>query len=332
MTPQLPKTRFMALMLTACCAGVVFDAAATHGLPALAASASAESPLGHTLSQVVVPLFSRRCIKYHNPETLRGGVNLQRLTRLSIDSTLGDCRIFPAAARKVQAGGMRPQGRPAPPQEQIFSVVQWIYSVCSDANEVQSAVAPHGLIALVDPSFLPVLSAPDSRSEPSGEDVFGNVMKPMIRKSCGNCHNPMQMRGGLDLTRILKMSPDEALKDRDLWQMIARRVESREMPAAPAPQLTPHERVIIPAWIRKSYADIDQATAPDPGTVVAHRLNRNEYNNTVRDLLGVNLNAYADFPPPSPLPPPQARTGKNYSLITNQSAGCGGPQMNPCTG
>ena len=50
------------------------------------------------------------------------------------------------------------------------------------------------------------------------------------------------------------------------------------------------------AWVDAQFAEIDRTTPPDPGHLTAHRLNRVEYNNTIRDLLAVQFKPAADFP------------------------------------
>ena len=56
------------------------------------------------------------------------------------------------------------------------------------------------------------------------------------------------------------------------------------------------QRLAVAAWLERELARIDRVTPPDPGRVTARRLNRVEYNNTVRELLGVNLRPADDFP------------------------------------
>ena len=51
------------------------------------------------------------------------------------------------------------------------------------------------------------------------------------------------------------------------------------------------------AWLEAFLARVDRQTPADPGRVVVRRLNRAEYNNTVRDLLGVDFRPADDFPP-----------------------------------
>ena len=52
----------------------------------------------------------------------------------------------------------------------------------------------------------------------------------------------------------------------------------------------------VTAWIEREFQRADAALPPEPGRVTARRLNRAEYNNTVRDLLGVDLRPADDFP------------------------------------
>src|SRR5262245_48220381 len=68
------------------------------------------------------------------------------------------------------------------------------------------------------------------------------------------------------------------------------------MPPDEEPQRPEHQRQAVAAWLARELARIDRVTPPDPGRVTARRLNRAEYNNTVRDLLGVDLRPADDFP------------------------------------
>src|SRR5258705_1674402 len=67
------------------------------------------------------------------------------------------------------------------------------------------------------------------------------------------------------------------------------------MPPEKKPQPTPEERELITAWIQSEIFKCD-CDHPDPGRVTIRRLNRAEYNNTIRDLVGVNFQPADDFP------------------------------------
>jgi hypothetical protein len=69
------------------------------------------------------------------------------------------------------------------------------------------------------------------------------------------------------------------------------------MPPDGKPRPSAMQIAAVTQWIQQQYALQDSQAAPDPGRLTAHRLNRYEYNNTVRDLLAVNLRFADDFPP-----------------------------------
>ena len=89
---------------------------------------------------------------------------------------------------------------------------------------------------------------------------------------------------------------DAALKDRDIWENVLGKLRSGEMPPKGAKQPRPEDVKAVTQWIEAEFARIDRNTKPDPGRVTAHRLNRFEYNNTIRDLLGVDFHPADDFP------------------------------------
>src|SRR5678815_1919024 len=68
------------------------------------------------------------------------------------------------------------------------------------------------------------------------------------------------------------------------------------MPPDDKPQPSVEERKAFLDSVRAVYANFDRNAKPDPGRVTARRLNRAEYNNTVRDLIGMDLQPANDFP------------------------------------
>ena len=73
-------------------------------------------------------------------------------------------------------------------------------------------------------------------------------------------------------------------------------IETGVMPPDDAPQPKPAERKGIARDLEKILFNVDCDGPPDPGRVTIRRLNRAEYNNTVRDLLGVTFRPADDFP------------------------------------
>ena len=85
------------------------------------------------------------------------------------------------------------------------------------------------------------------------------------------------------------------LKERDVWELVAQNVESGHMPPKrkPSPKRAQRDRLV--EWIQTTLSAVD-CNIKDPGHVTLHRLNRDEYNNTIRDLMGVDFKPAADFP------------------------------------
>ena len=77
--------------------------------------------------------------------------------------------------------------------------------------------------------------------------------------------------------------------------MVGTNLESLDMPPEGKPQPSKSERAMITHWIEASILGCD-CEHPDPGRVTIRRLNRAEYNNTIRDLTGVNFQPAEDFP------------------------------------
>jgi hypothetical protein len=128
-------------------------------------------------------------------------------------------------------------------------------------------------------------------------DVFESGVKPMLRENCVGCHNPVKLKGNLDLERFLSQATGTALKDRAVWDLVLQKLKAGEMPPPGKPAPAPEQITATTQWVEQQYALLDSQAPPNPGRVIAHRLNRYEYNNTVRDLLAVNLHFANDFPP-----------------------------------
>jgi hypothetical protein len=86
------------------------------------------------------------------------------------------------------------------------------------------------------------------------------------------------------------------IAERKLWETALRRLEAGEMPPQDRSRPTPAEAEAFTTALRKRYAAADLRMPADPGRVTMRRLNRVEYRNTIRDLVGVDFDPTADFP------------------------------------
>jgi hypothetical protein len=123
---------------------------------------------------------------------------------------------------------------------------------------------------------------------------FDQNVGVFVQKNCAMCHNEQAKTAGLALTKYHDTAA--MIHDRDVWEMVMKRVQAGEMPPKGMPRPNAEEVKATTDWIQAQFDHYDATTPPDPGHATAHRLNRVEYNNTIRDLLGVHFNPAADFP------------------------------------
>ena len=123
-----------------------------------------------------------------------------------------------------------------------------------------------------------VLGATAGAQTPPPE--FRQIIQPFLEKNCIVCHNDKLKTAGLSL--------EEYRNDRALWAKVVDKISRGLMPPAGSPQPSKAETAAMVKLLDKPNGD--------PGRVTAHRLNRVEYNDTVRDLLGVSLHPADEFP------------------------------------
>ncbi|MFO0998753.1 MAG: DUF1592 domain-containing protein [Planctomycetaceae bacterium] len=127
------------------------------------------------------------------------------------------------------------------------------------------------------------------------EARFGAEFEPFMKTHCQQCHNQSKQEGKLDLTQAI--SVDAVRANHPLWEIVLHRLEQREMPPADfSPQPSEEGRQLAINWLkdlRKLEAD---RNAGDPGPVLARRLSNAEYDNSIRDLTGVDIRPTREFP------------------------------------
>ena len=128
-------------------------------------------------------------------------------------------------------------------------------------------------------------------TSPSAEVQYQKRVQPLLARYCYGCHNDEKHKGELSLAALTKGS--DALQHPEIWQKVLSKIRDHEMPPEEKLQPSPSERERVTGWIEHALFDCEN---PDPGRVTLRRLNRAEYNNTVRDLVGVDFHPADDFP------------------------------------
>lgn len=113
-----------------------------------------------------------------------------------------------------------------------------------------------------------------------------------VKKYCGECHNSERKRGGVVLTGPLTSAQIVANASR--WQSAMKQIQTKQMPPEGMPQPSAAERTKVLLALEEVMKG-DCATA-EAGHVTLRRLNRAEYNNTIRDLFGIAYSPANDFP------------------------------------
>jgi hypothetical protein len=135
----------------------------------------------------------------------------------------------------------------------------------------------------------PAISAQRQASAGFAKDVL-----PFLSKHCYTCHGNGKKRGDISLDKF--RNEQEALKDRKVWENVLHMVQTGQMPPKERPRPSFPEIAAALRSIEAVLARIDGSGPRNAGRVTLHRLNRTEYNNTIRDLIGIDFRPAADFP------------------------------------
>jgi hypothetical protein len=133
--------------------------------------------------------------------------------------------------------------------------------------------------------------APIAANEPI--PGFVKDVQPLLAQYCFECHQGEKAKGGLAFDTF--RDERTAIGSSQAWKKVLDNLESEMMPPDGKPQPTDAERALVIRWIESRVLKID-CSKVDPGRATIRRLNRTEYNNTVRDLLGVDVKPADDFP------------------------------------
>jgi hypothetical protein len=127
-------------------------------------------------------------------------------------------------------------------------------------------------------------------------------VRPILAKHCFACHGNQKMRGDLNLERF--ENEMQMLEEMAVFNRSESRIVNNEMPPRTKPKLEGEERDTLLAWfaglkdLARDCNTLISEGSTDwyPGYVMSRRLNRFEYENTLRDLLGISLDIASIFP------------------------------------
>jgi hypothetical protein len=136
--------------------------------------------------------------------------------------------------------------------------------------------------------------AGETSQGPTGQVAFRTAVLPLLAKYCTTCHGQSKPKAGLNLAAFQDES--SARSNRKAWARVREYIEGGLMPPDDRPQPSREEVGRLTRWIKSALTADDCGRTFDPGRVTIRRLNRAEYNNTIRDLIGINFRPADDFP------------------------------------
>ncbi len=238
------------------------------------------------------PLFEQYCVGCHGPESPKGGLRLDQREAALRGGSSGPVMIPSQSSqswlmKRLHAASndpsaMPPQGHPRPTPEQIKILAEWIDK---DATEL---VGSEG-----DADARP--DAPEiAYSELSGSEddlTFEGHIQPFLKHYCYDCHDSKTREGGFDIEESSKSWKDEILhKWNASWGKMAQAITTGSMPH-PNQQHQPseQERELFGLWFER---ELETRATPESSRASNPRLRQLtpfEYDNTVRELTGLDL-------------------------------------------
>lgn len=146
------------------------------------------------------------------------------------------------------------------------------------------------IILVVSCGFSSGLAADSARAD------FEKDVRPLLQRFCVRCHGPEEQNGRM---RFDTLSTD-LVKDRaaaEDWHETLNVLNRGEMPPEDEPQPSVEQLKLLTGWLRVAIDDAVKARRKTSGLNVMRRLNRTEYQNTMRDLLDFEMDYVRDLPP-----------------------------------
>ena len=143
-------------------------------------------------------------------------------------------------------------------------------------------------------AFLCFAAVPIAGGQARNQDAESGpeLLRNTVRRHCLACHNDRTLTAGLSLQEV---DPERVAEHAPVLEKVFQKLRAGEMPPAGRPRPDATTAGSLLAWLETAL-DAEAAANPDPGAPAIHRLNRTEYRNAVRDLLGLDLDHARDLP------------------------------------
>ena len=116
---------------------------------------------------------------------------------------------------------------------------------------------------------------------------WAKTIQPLLKEHCGNCHMESANEGGVDLDDYQDLT--KIRLHASTWEQVRGVIRAEAMPPPEEARMSSEQRLQLATWIEQALHDVDCSCAEPPPPVTLRRLNQIEYDNTIRDLLLVDL-------------------------------------------
>ena len=169
------------------------------------------------------------------------------------------------------------------------------WTIARTVSQGVKGIGVKRIAAFIGVSYLLGLSSGSSLAHGNSERDLGHArVESLFSRYCYACHGDGADEGNLALDVML--ANDDPKHDLESWWDVLKNLRADTMPPAAEPPPTAEERRLVADWIKTRVFELDPEN-PDPGRVTLRRLNRIEYRNTIRDLMGIEFDTEAEFPP-----------------------------------
>ena len=153
-------------------------------------------------------------------------------------------------------------------------------------NKFQSVVTSLSIILLLNSNIT------QAQNYQSGSSDEHNTYRKLLNQYCVTCHNAQLKTANLLLDEA---NLQDVNVDGEIWEKVVRKLRTRAMPPSGLPRPEQSLADEFATYLEKNLDKVAMES-PDPGNPVVSRLNRIEFQNSVRDLLGVDIDVTSLLP------------------------------------
>ncbi|MFT4586815.1 MAG: mono/diheme cytochrome c family protein [Candidatus Binatia bacterium] len=144
-------------------------------------------------------------------------------------------------------------------------------------------------------SALSVIEAGAQGVSADNKPARNDAAARLFEQHCRKCHSGEKHKGDFQIEGLSRDFADTG--NRAMWSAVMEQLEAGDMPPKKEPQPAAKELRAAVDWIRERAESAEIARRASEGRVVLRRLNREEYVNTIRDLLHVEVDLSDLLPP-----------------------------------